>query len=132
MTTLTMIAALLASPLGPPPPQIVYEDWTPAYETEMMQILPLVRSALDDTLFDYPRTRFRNVEVRRVDGVIRFCGEINALNRMGGYGGWQEFVAIPGIVAINAAVARQFCFPTNGTVSMRTRGDASPLLTYRP
>jgi hypothetical protein len=60
-----------------------------------------VRNKLDGQLVDYPGTRFKNVRATyspRLPGKpdrLSFCGELNAKNRMGGYGGWTTFVYTP-------------------------------------
>lgn len=56
-----------------------------------------VRRVLDDSLLNYPETRFRNVRFVRTgftDGpasMTGFCGELNTQNRMGGFTGWSLF-----------------------------------------
>ena len=82
--------------------------------------VPAVRKGLDNQLNDYPSARFRGVQARLVRSVyaddegqsdrvpwlhrgglvLVFCGEINARNRMGGYGGWQPFAFQPAQVDI--------------------------------
>lgn len=83
--------------------------------TQAVAALPSVRAELDGLLTDYPSARFRNVRAvmtrsvyssdegqsnkvpwtHRGGLVLVFCGEINAKNRMGGYGGWQQFAFQP-------------------------------------
>lgn len=53
------------------------------------ELFAKVRDALDEQLFDYPSTRFR--EVTADDAVV--CGRLNAKNRMGAYTGWTRFGA---------------------------------------
>lgn len=56
-----------------------------------------VRRVLDDSLLNYPETRFRNVRFVRTgftggpSSVTGFCGELNTQNRMGGFTGWSPF-----------------------------------------
>lgn len=88
---------------------------TPDLHRRAVAAIPAARAELDSQLTDYPTARFRNVHVRMVRSVYNddegqsnkvpwthrggpilvFCGEINAKNRMGGYGGWQQFMFKP-------------------------------------
>ena len=62
----------------------------------------IARMAMDNDLADFPTARVRNVRAtysKRIEGGNRrltFCGEINAKNKMGGYGGWLHFALLPG------------------------------------
>jgi len=70
----TLVAALQAVPALPAPTAKTFRD---------------ARKALDVRLIDLPSARFRDVHA--TEGVV--CGYVNARNRMGGYAGWQPFVA---------------------------------------
>ena len=93
-----------------------------------------VRQVLEDKLLDYPAARFRKVRAiyRGSDPKsLRFCGEINARNRAGGYNGWRTFVATtgPDIFEIDEDVF----YPTLCEVDGLTQDDRDYAadLTYR-
>ena len=50
--------------------------------------------ALKDRFADPDSVRIRNVVQDRSG--FKWCGEVNARNRMGGYVGWQRFIALDG------------------------------------
>lgn len=82
---------------------------SPSQVQHVQQTAPAVRASLEAQLVDYPSARFREVYVttnpvaeaesgRRGSGYL--CGMVNARNRMGGFAGWQRFIAIEGSVML--------------------------------
>lgn len=55
---------------------------------------PPFAQALKDKFADPDSVRIRNVVHDRSG--YKWCGEVNAQNRMGGYVGWQRFIALDG------------------------------------
>lgn len=53
-------------------------------------LLADARRAFNESLFDYPSARFR--EVRANQSVL--CGNVNAKNQLGAYVGWRPFVFV--------------------------------------
>jgi hypothetical protein len=80
-----------------------------------LRITAQLKRRFDDSLPDFPSTRFRDVHARLVHSVysddegqanrvpwthrgglvLVICGQINAKNRMGGYAGWSSFAFEP-------------------------------------
>lgn len=50
-------------------------------------------SAVKASLIDPDSAQFRGVKIIRSDGKIVVCGQVNSKNRMGGYIGYQNFIA---------------------------------------
>lgn len=93
------------------------------------------RRIMEDQLVDYPAARIRNVRAQYSAGMnaegMRFCGEINARNRAGGYNGWRPFIVFPGLdqMAIDDSVYFPvFCDTKDAKVDTR---DWSADLTHR-
>jgi hypothetical protein len=53
-----------------------------------------IRELFDDQLIDYGSARFKRVVVGSIGPRLVVCGEVNSKNRMGGYTGWEPFVAM--------------------------------------
>lgn len=103
----TMIAAILAVGLAFSPQsagQTAATGPLPANSgqyRDAVAALPSIRAQMDDQLFDYPATRFKNVHfiTQRASaasaGIIVICGEMNGKNQLGAYVGWRRFLAMP-------------------------------------
>lgn len=111
-----------------------------AFSAEFRKAVPTAaaktRDAFDRRLADYPSARFREVRAVRADANpapnIRFCGLVNAKNRMGAYGGWERFVAVQGYLKFDgdgSADLEVFCDADTNTADT---ADYSDLLTYKP
>jgi hypothetical protein len=58
---------------------------SPPSDAAVLAALPSLRQSLDDTLVDYPGTRFRYVRAfQNEKGDVVLCGDMNAPNRTGG------------------------------------------------
>ena len=62
----------------------------PGYVWYAKNVKPIVeaKAAVQRELIDPSSAEFRNV---RIDSLRDICGEVNAKNRMGGYGGFTHF-----------------------------------------
>lgn len=100
--------------LSIPPPG--YELNGPA-RLEAESLVDQAGKALLDGLNDPASARYRGVFVHTTIGddslpLHRVCGEVNAKNSMGGYTGWQPFVASTGFLSVgnqNDAEAARVC-----------------------
>ncbi len=68
----------------------------PSADKVILSNLPTIRKALDDTLFDYRRTRFKDVRgrIHEGGGALILCGDLNAPNKFGALTGWDGFVLV--------------------------------------
>lgn len=53
------------------------------------------REVLSDTLFDAESAKLRALRTTTARGEDLICGEVNAKNRMGAFGGFHRFIVIP-------------------------------------
>lgn len=113
---------------------------------DFQELVVEARQTLDNTLIDYPSARFRNVFPlvwHEGKGLMNlhpkiypaFCGEMNARNRMGGYGGWEPFFLAPRADSyrrlISGNLAYQWCSAVPPSVAAETADiDWSAKLTY--
>lgn len=81
---------------------------TPGFRQTENYVAPTLikvgRTALDGALNDYPSARFRyvfahftsggGVGKNKYAGGWFFCGQLNAKNQLGGYGGWKAFLLL--------------------------------------
>lgn len=72
--------------------------------------------AVRELLRDGRTAEFRNVDVKRTENDVRYtCGEVNAKNAFGGYGGYQRFISLGQATFLQEQVDdfepvwRQFC-----------------------
>jgi hypothetical protein len=93
MRTLVFVGLLLASPAYA---AYTGDPWTPLKEETQLKKLFVDYSNLKDPF----SVQFRKVEVRAATGkkgITTWCGEVNAKNGIGAYGGWSRFVAMDGL-----------------------------------
>ena len=92
-------------------------------------LLTDARRAFNESLFDYPSARFR--DVRGNQAVL--CGNVNAKNQLGGYVGWRPFAFVrfdeqPGTLYVGDDVmVDTFC----ADVARFVAGDYADRLTPR-
>ncbi|MFZ2252662.1 MAG: hypothetical protein WAW13_00640 [Minisyncoccia bacterium] len=100
---------------------------------------PLVAAIIDrmdNTLLDYPATRFKDVSFGYRNGKQIVCGFYNGKNRMGAYSGWAVFYAFTGdeprIVLLRPDEAAPYTHTYHcGAATAWVPGDWSSLFTYR-
>jgi hypothetical protein len=92
---------------------------------------------MDDTLLDYPASRFKDVKFGYRDGKQVACGLYNGKNRMGAYSGWAVFYAFTGdepqIVLLGPEDIAPYTHIYHcGAATAWLPDDQSQALTYRP
>ena len=109
------VLAAVGSPAAPAAPAEIKQD-------NIKKVILQARSAMDQSLNDWPSARFRNFRIIftktvfldtaapmppvapftfiRGEPVMLVCGDINAKNAMGGYTGWQSVMVVGGTLVI--------------------------------
>ena len=113
---------------------------TPGHVRNVEREVPAIRQHLDAQLIDYPTARFRDVrvtanpEAEAERGVVGgyLCGFVNSKNRMGGYVGWQRFMASGAGVYVEGDSIADIVIPNAcGSTSINDPVDRSDWLLYR-
>jgi hypothetical protein len=100
-------------------------------------LVAAIIARMDDTLLDYPASRFKDVKFGYRDGKQVACGLYNGKNRMGAYSGWSVFYAFTGdeprIVLLGPEDTAPYTHTYHcGAATAWLPDDQSQALTYRP